>query len=1208
MKLKKLEINGFKSFSDKACIEFPTGISAVVGPNGCGKSNVVDAIRWVMGEQSVKQLRGKSMEDVIFAGTNGKPPLNMAEVSLTLLNDNGSAPEELKDVTEIMLTRRLYRSGESAYLINKQMCRLKDIHNVFMGSGLGPKSYAVIQQGNIGAITDAGPEERRYFIEEAAGVTRFISRKNEALRKVEATNQNLLRVSDIITEVQRQMGSLKRQARKAEFYKKHHDRIKELDVLLADHYMQNFSREIAATDELLKGLQDKDIEHITRLKRLDAAIEEIKQKRWQKNQEISEQKSQRFETQRSIDRRENDLAYLKKDIERLAQEATALQGAREELIEKNRSISAEIDQEKIENDRLKTEIQSAKTALNREQQSTQSLREELSDLNRYLEEAKAELMDSVSREARYKNFFQNAQSNQENLKRRLKRIDEEEMLAAGKVESLQDGEQRAAEELEKTKALLADLEQRLQEARAQLEDKSQALGRQVKTVQTLDLERNKLRSSFSALKKMEENFEWYKEGVRAVMKNARLGDTASDTAESGSSRPIRGVVGLLADMLDPEPAFAPAVEAALGEALQYIIVDNQAAGTGAINFLQTRSAGRSGFIPAAAIKPIECESLKKPDAGKRLLNHVAVKKGFENIAEALLGHVVIAADLDEALSVFNRNGTLQTVITPNGDMITPQGIMVGGNKENLYGILNKKQELKELGQQIQLLESELEAARGEQKKLEAAVLSLETALHQLTQKKNETVQNEIEAEKALYKVSEELKHARRHLEIVRLEQEQLMGEESDLADEMAKYNQALVEMEAEVAGAQQKVADLSGRIEAVSTRLKDFDQQVVELKLRLTALNAKLENSSHTLVRLQQFQDEGVRRLEQLSQEIQQKNQKQSDLEKKTVEFDQALARMYVDLKDMDASLEVIEADYLTIDNSLKEKDSTISAVQNEREEVLKKIRLLELEQSQRRMQRDNVANRLEERYHLPLEELRSEFASVLEAGQELSAAELEQKEDELTRLKNKIAKIVDVNLGAIKEYEQLKQRSDFLCAQRDDLETAVEDLHRVIRKINKITRERFMATFELVNQKLAEVFPRLFDGGTAKLELTEPDKPLETGVEYLIHPPGKKLTRMSLLSGGEKALAAIAFIFSIFLLKPTSFCLMDEIDAPLDEANVFRFNELLKIIGQKSQIIMITHNKRTMEFADTLFGVTMEKKGVSKIVSVNLARQAASN
>ena len=377
MKLKKLEMSGFKSFVEKTSIEFPPGISAVVGPNGCGKSNVVDALRWVMGEQSVKQLRGKSMEDVIFSGTNGKQPLNIAEVSLTLLNDNGTAPEELKDFTEIMLTRRLYRSGESAYFINKQPCRLKDIHNIFMGSAMGAKSYAVVQQGNIGAITDAGPDERRYFIEEAAGVTRYKKRKNEAIRKIQSTDHNLLRVNDIIAEIKRQMTGLKRQARKAERYKKHQDRIRELDIELALHYYSDYTQKIEETDAIIKNLEDTDIGHTSQLKKLDAAVEEIKFQRSRKNQEISDLRTCKSETQRDVDRKENDLIHLRKDVERFTDECSELESALEDLEEKKRSLTSEVVQVENQYMDVQTQIKTVRSTLDQERLESERVKDQI---------------------------------------------------------------------------------------------------------------------------------------------------------------------------------------------------------------------------------------------------------------------------------------------------------------------------------------------------------------------------------------------------------------------------------------------------------------------------------------------------------------------------------------------------------------------------------------------------------------------------------------------------------------------------------------------------------------------------------------------------------------------------------------------------------------------------------------------------------------
>jgi len=1198
MKLKKLEINGFKSFVEKNSIEFPPGISAVVGPNGCGKSNIVDAIKWVMGEQSVKQLRGKSMEDVIFAGTNGKPALNMAEVSLTLANENGNAPEELKDFSEIMLTRRLYRSGESTYFINKQQCRLKDIHNIFMGSGMGIKSYSVIQQGNIGIITDSGPEEKRVFIEEAAGITRYKTRKKEALRKVQATNQNLLRVKDIIEEIKRQMAGLKRQARKAERYKKYQKHIKELDIGIALHYYDDYTHKIDETDGVLANLKDTDIENTSKLKKLDAEVEKIKFRRSEKNQEISNQKSRIFETQRNIDRMENDIDHFRKDAERLINECGELESAHSNLEEKNKDLTSEVAQVENQNINIHGKIETVRSTIDRERSASQNIKDRGSVLNQELETCKANLMDMVAREAQYKNIYQNATSNKESLKRRLKIIDEEEVSTNQKVERLREKKSKAQEKFDSYRKEIDDLKESLNIIKKQLEKKSKSLAEHVKRVQTLDLERSQVRSSYTTLKKMEDNFEWYKDGVRAIMKKNRAdkdgvlpGGLEIDDSNS--------ILGLMADIVEPKPSYETAVEAVLGESLQYILVKDQKAGHGSIDYLQTTGEGRGGFIPVSSVKDMGFDSKVKPDRQKRLLNHVSVKEGFEKVTEALLGHVVVTADIEEAIKIFNGNGAWQTIVTKDGDLISHQGIMVGGSKEKLSGILAKKQEIKKIKLEIKRLNQKFETARHDQKELESEVRVIESDLQKLQALKNKAEYHEVEAEKALYKATEDLKHAQRHLEIVRLEQERVLGEESDIDEEMARYNEAVENVENQVKNAQEMVSEKLKQIAAVSSEMEAFDQKIVDLKLKLTSLTAKLENNNNTLRRLKEYHNDGIKRLEQLSRDISQKKQKRISLKQKIEEYEQMLSGRYEDMKCFEQALEKNEEDYTAIDTKLKESDSIISDIQTRRDKTVQKTRLLELEQSERHIKRENIANRLEETYHSPLSVFKSEFDNM----ENSTDTSIDDMKDKLFRLRKKIANIDDVNLGAIKEYEQLKDRFDFLNEQRDDLAKAIDDLHKVVKKINRITQERFIKTFDSVNDKLNEVFPRLFEGGNAKLIMTEPNNPLETGIEFMIHPPGKKLTRMSLLSGGEKALSAIALIFSIFLIKPAFFCLMDEIDASLDDTNIFRFNDLLQIIGDKSQIIMITHNKSTMEFADTLFGITMEKKGVSKIVSVNLRK-----
>lgn len=1203
MKLKKLEITGFKSFYDSASIEFPEGITAVVGPNGCGKSNVIDAIRWVMGEQSVKQLRGKSMEDVIFSGTNGKPPLGMAEVSLTLSNDNGSAPEELKDFTEINVTRRLYRSGESAYLLNKQPCRLKDIHNIFLGSGMGSKSYSVIQQGNIGVITEAGPEERRYFVEEAAGVTRYKHHKAEALRKIEITQQNLLRVADIIAEIKRQMDSLKRQARKAELFNKYQTRAKELDVRLGLHHIRAFTRQIDETEAMLQKLRDADLEHTAELKKLDAAVEEIKLERWQKNQAIAERKTQKFDLQRAADRMENDLKHLRGEIERLVRERSELQAARQGLEEKNQSMLAEIAQGESEGRRLQESIASLRTNLDRERSAQERLDAELVAMNQTLEAAKSRLLDLMAREAQYRNVHQNASSNRENLKRRLKRIDEEEALSRQKIAQAQERERQAHGQIEAVRAEIQSLNGRITDTRQRLDEQSKALGALVKQIQGLELERSTVRSKHATLKKMEENFEWYKDGVRAVMKHAR---PAGSAEASGPAPGLEGIVRLVADVIEPEPSAAMAVEAALGETLQYIVVESQQSGLSAIDYLRRHNAGRSGFIPASGLHDTSAGLDSRPDPSRLLLHHVSVQPGFEPIAQALLGNVVLAETIEEAVGWFNQNGKIQTLVTRNGDVVSPKGFLIGGSRDAAAGILVKKQELKALQQQGRALDQRIESTRADLKALEAEVRRLDIELQQLIEKKNQARDGEIEAEKSLNKVTEELKGLRRQLEIIQLEQEQLLGEASDLDDEIGKTDRALAAITADIAAAQTAVASDSQRMAELRVQQQEASQKVVNLKLEMTTLNARLENAAGSLRRLREFQADGLRRLEQLALEIGQKAERASAAQARVAQLEQELAASYRQIEGLDREIERGETDYAAIDAKLKQSDDRISEIKDRREKTLEQFRLLELEQAQRKLKRDHVVSQLEDRYQTPFAELSAQAAPAADAAAPDAAPDLAALEAELGRLRAKIGRIGDVNLGAIKEYQQLHERHDFLQAQKEDLEKAIDGLHQVIRKINTVSQERFMQTFQAINAKLAEVFPRLFNGGTAELVLTEPDRPLETGVEYMIHPPGKKLTRMSLLSGGEKAMAAIAFIFAIFLIRPTSFCLLDEIDAPLDESNVFRFNDLLQHIGEKSQIIMITHNKRSMEFADTLFGITMEQKGVSKVVSVNLKRPEA--
>ncbi len=1181
MKLKRMEITGFKSFVEKAAIDFPPGISAIVGPNGCGKSNVVDALRWAMGEQSVKQLRGKSMEDVIFAGTSGRAAVNMAEVSLILDNDNGTGPESLRDFTEIMVTRRLYRSGESTYLLNKRPCRLKDIHNIFLGSGMGSRSYAVIGQGNIGAITEAGPEERRVFIEEAAGITRYKNRKAEALRKLDATNQNLLRVTDIIAEVERQMRGLKRQARKAQRYQRYQDRAKHLDLRLSIRRYDEASAGLAAASEQLNALRDEEASVTAALRKSEAAAESIRLERSQKDQKIAREKGDRVETQRTIDRLENDLAHLRKAAGRLADEARELTSARTELEERHREVASEVTQMEAEEASLEADLAAVDEATAGADADLAAAQADL-DARRPEQQEAAATVDRLAREeASHNQRLQTARATREGIHHRLRRADEAAALAERGLADAQTREAEARRKLADAKAAGEALRQAAAALEGRMAERTEALMERVRAVQAAEASLSGVRSKHSALKEMEARFEWYRDGVRAVM-------TRPDGAD--------GILGLTADVIAPSPEVETAVEAVLGEALQYVLVRDEAVGAEAVGYLQETQGGRCGFIPMTSVAPADGDGTAA-DPSTRLLPHVTARPGFEGLAAALLGEVRVADDLPSALAVHRDNGSRRPVVTRDGQVITESGTLIGGSAENLAGILRKKGEIRDLEAQIDQLTAEKETAAAAREALEAELAEVETELKARQAEKKDNDGLELDAQRAVYREAEAAAQAARSLSAARDERDRLEGEVDGLDAEMDRSHSALTRLSEETAQARRAAEATAEKVETAEKRVEELREASVSRQLKRTQLAARLDNARSSVRRLRSFQEDGAKRLEQLDRDIRAKEKRSEETANEIAEGEHQLMVRYENLRHLAGALERSEAEYAAIDRRLRETLAASEKRRNRREEIRTAASSAELTASKHRMDQENIESRLSERYHRGVAELRASLGE----DAVVSDREIESLTRELGECREQIEKLGEVNLGAIREYEALSERNDFLCGQRDDLVKAMDDLHKVIRKINRITQEKFLETFALVNEKLAEVFPRLFEGGTAKLVLTEPDRPLETGVELMVHPPGKKLTRLSLLSGGEKALSAIAFIFAIFLIRPASFCIMDEIDAPLDDANVLRFNDLLQLIGEQSQIVMITHKRRSMEFADTLFGITMEKKGVSKVVSVNL-------
>ncbi len=966
MKLKKLELTGFKSFHEKTCLHFPPGISAVVGPNGCGKSNVMDALRWVMGEQSVRQLRGKAMEDVIFSGTSGMHSLNMAEVSLTLTNDNGSAPEALREFSEIMLTRRIYRSGESTYLINRQPCRLKDIHHVFMGSGMGAKSYALIQQGNIGAITEASPDERRGYIEEAAGTTRYKASKTEALRKLESTQQNLLRLTDILSEVSRQMKTLERQVQKAERYRRYQKKIRRLDIRLGLHSHDALSLQIRQHQALLAEASDQDVSCQSRSSQLEAAIEAIKFRHVELHETLSGSRSRKFECRRQIDRLENDLGHLKKDRLRLTSETEAMETSHRDLEKKSSEITQEISDLQNQADRVQKDIEAFSVTLDAEKSAFQNAQARLTDLKKARDAINVRLMDLTGREARHQHVFQHASASRETLKRRLKRADEEAHTAAKALLESEKAETTATTAQKYHKDEVVRLAVRVDQQKQQLQISNQALGQQVKMTQSLDLGKTRAASKYGALKKMADNFEWYHGGVRAIMKQVNQ--------KSGSDSPeLSGIIGPVAGVLNPAPSYEAALEAALGDSLQYLLAVNSEAGLRAISFLKDKQAGRCGFIPIDEIRKPPKPADMRPD---RLRRHVQVQPEFEAVADALIGHVVLAASLEEAIQIQSDSKSCQIAVTLDGQVLSPQKILIGGSSDPSAGILAKKKELAALELEIRRITQDHDAARKTQTSMEADVRQQETLLQKSIEQKNNAVQEEVQAEKNAYKAAEMLKQARRRLELAQLEQEQLGGEDMDMEAEIARNHSSLLQIRQEIAADQAEIGRKAEAIQALSRETEAANQRWMECQLQRTTLNAQAENIQNTLRRLLSFREDGLQRITQLCRDIAENRRKISDGTLKIAADQACLRQDYEQIQAIEAELQTRQNEYDALEQELADSGARLGSIHQEREKTLQEIRLLELEISRMTLKQDSIQDRLTGAYHLTFSEIRRRIGS----------------------------------------------------------------------------------------------------------------------------------------------------------------------------------------------------------------------------------------
>ena len=1196
MKIRRLEICGFKSFADRVVFAFDDGVTGVVGPNGCGKSNVVDAIRWVMGEQSAKHLRGRSMEDVIFSGSESRPATGMAEVSLTFQNDGSMAPAQYAGYGEITVTRRLFRNGDSEYAINKTPCRLLDITELFLGTGVGTRAYSIIEQGRIGLIVSAKAEDRRSIIEEAAGVTKYKARRKQAERKLEATETNLLRLSDIVGEINSRLGSLQRQAKKAERFRELRGELRELELLSATKaWLATKEQEDLGKAELSEASDGEKVAqaHVARLEaglsaeRLQALEDEkvvqtlaetshdFDKKLRLAEQEVEFAKRERETIAARAAQHEDEVGLLGVRLELLGREEEGLAEERRKLQDATADDQARLQQSETGLATALTEIQAAQHAVEGERHQAVSVLTLLANHRTNLVNLERRRTDLSGRIARLT-------TESEQLAARAQEISKQRDELALKLTATQDNrrvlhEKRTAQEesLHRDRAELRETEARLIKLREELADR---------------------RSRLTSLLELQKNFEGYGRGVKATMMREE------------EERRRDGIYGLVADVLTADPRHERALEAVLGDRLQLVVVESHVAGVRAVDYLKRASLGRASFVPLTEMEQLplvpEANELPAPEGCVRATDVVECAPEHERLKRFLLADVFLVDTLATALALWARTPGARTFVSAEGEVVDKEGVVSGGQLDGVSGgLLHKRRELQELAETVQELEAKLSLTTTAVHELAARIQALDTLVKRLGQEERDEELNQLRLDRDVSRLQEELGRLSQRGQVLAQERETLDHAQAEVAREEATHRDAISAGEGEQQEREAKLRALQAELLRARERAESVQAEVTKAKVSAAAVAERREGVARSLQRLQEQRTEVEGRREKLKAELAQGQERSAILEAKTQGTQGELVRLLSESERVREELGRARVLYDQAQQKLRGGDDEVKSARGRTNEAAERRSQAELKLQTLRLQLEHLAQTVRERHLMEI----TDVAANEEKAAAAQKLDVERAEDKMRILRERIEALGEVSLTAIDEAREVGERHAFLTGQKSDLEESIAKLRSAIVRIDRASKERFKETFALVNGRFQEVFPRLFRGGAAELQLVEdPANPnAEPGVEIVAQPPGKKLSGVNLLSGGEKALTAVSLIFAIFLIKPTPFCLLDEVDAPLDEANVGRYNEMVREMSRTSQFIVITHNKRTMEVSDSLYGVTMEEPGISKTVSVKLSPQA---
>ncbi len=1180
MYLKRLELQGFKSFADKTILELMPGITTVIGPNGSGKSNISDAIRWVLGEQSMKSLRGTKSLDIIFAGTQNRKSLGFAEASLVFDNSDGALPIEY---TEVTVTRKIYRSGETGYYINKVPCRLKDVLELFMDTGIGKDGYSIIGQGKIDEILSNKSEDRRHIFEEAAGIVKYRTRKQESEKKLEHTKLNLLRINDILSEIEGNLEPLQMQADKAKKYLNLREELKNIEIGLFVYNIEKYKQDLEKVVQDIDVMQSQCNDEEGRLERVKILKEELKSSIDEITETIENMSNIGFESQKQIEQLNSDINVAKTRIANNNENNDRYLKEIEEQNAKIQELKDEIEQKEAKKDNLKQNKEKFEKELNEKQAELDKLTEKLSSKELEIEGYKHTVEENTDKKYELQSEINAQNINYQNFEKRQAQIKQEMQSTISELDGTRLNKEDIAKQFNEIENKKNKAQNSLNEVAKQREEANQKIKSFESNINILSSEMRIKESRLKFLIETEKEKEGYIKSVKSLLKDC------DNIKELG-----KGMNGVLANIIEVPDELQTAIEMCLGASLQNIVTETETDAKRLVEHLRKNNLGRASFLPISSVRGKKLDKIKGNESGVIGIASDLVKynKKYEQIILNLLGRTVIVDNMDTAIKVAKQNGYTFRIVTTEGDLINPSGAITGGSvAKKTVNILGRGKEIEKLEKEIKNLKQKIEKLENDKQNYEESIegiLELSANLEKELQEIDITYATE---KQKVISINENIEKLEKRLNRLKEEQANLENQKEEAVSTKG-------DLQVEINKIVEQNEELSKIITEFAELNKDDQKYIDDLNFDITNLKISVSSFDESEASIQEIQERINQELENAHTSIENKNTQIEQIKKDNEDLEKSIEET---LQKIEEVKESVNSSSSKIEELKKERAQKSEKLSKQEEEMTTKFKVIEdlkgqlvkLDVKKTKIEEDinGIINKMWEEYELT--------PNNAEQYQKPENVALTQRR--VNNLRTEIRELGSVNVDSIEEYKNLKDRYDFMSEQRLDLENTMSKLRKVISDMTQIMKEQFKEKFKVINKNFGEVFAELFGGGKAELTLEDEENILECGIEITVQPPGKKLQNMMLLSGGEKAFTAIALLFAILKINPAPFCVLDEIEAALDDVNVFRYADYLKKFTDHTQFLVITHRKGTMEVADTVYGVTMEESGISKLLSMKL-------